>query len=138
MTNLPPELRDLTQRQERLRKALQAAQKANAKGQQKKGSSKKRSAKVPVADPDAAIMPNKEGGYAPNYNPVAAADGECGFIVDADVLAEMNEAESDWARLPRRSQSGKLDRSASALGGDAQCGAQADSGTSSVFIAGLG
>ncbi|MCK4342075.1 MAG: hypothetical protein KAY37_10175 [Phycisphaerae bacterium] len=50
MTNLPHELRDLTQRQERLRKALQAAQKADAKGQQKKGPAQKRSAKVPVAE----------------------------------------------------------------------------------------
>lgn len=208
-TTLPQELRDLTHRQERLRKALQAAQKADAKRQKNKETSKqedaleqtdtskqtstskqkdgskqkgssKRSAKVPVADPDAAIMPNKEGGYAPNFNPVAAADGECGMIVDADVLNEMNEAETviptverieasfgkkpeqfladsafatggnlsdlaereiealmpveqaltsdenpaqradpsapvsqeDWPKLPRRSQTGKLDRSA--------------------------
>jgi len=142
----------------------------------RKGSSK-RTAKVPVADPDSAIMPNKEGGYAPNFNPVAAVDGEHGMLVDADVLNEMNEAqaviptveqvesafgqkpeqfladsafatggnlsnladrgieaveqtklldenpaervnpiapvaESDWPKLPRRAQTGKLDRSA--------------------------
>jgi len=208
-TTLPPALRDVTQRQERLRKALRAAQKIDAKrlrskraskqedalkqtdtskqtstskqkdGSKQKGSSR-RAAKVPVADPDAAIMPNKEGGYAPNFNPVAAVDGECGMIVDADVLNEMNEAETviptverieasfgkqpgqfladsafatggnlselaardiealmpveqvitpdenpaeradpgvpvseeDWPKLPRRAQSGKLDRSA--------------------------
>ncbi|MCH7688266.1 MAG: transposase [Planctomycetes bacterium] len=39
-------------------------------------------------------MPNKEGGYAPNFNPIAAADGECGMIVDADVLNEMKEGET--------------------------------------------
>jgi len=39
-------------------------------------------------------MPNKEGGYAPNFNPVATVDGECGMIVDADVLNEMREAET--------------------------------------------
>jgi hypothetical protein len=133
-----------------------------------------------VADPDSGIMPNKEGGYAPNFNPLAAVDGACGMIVDADVLNEMNEAEtviptveriestfgdppgqfladstfatggnlsdlagrgieavmpveqtklpdenpaervdptqpvaeSDWPKLPRRAQTGKLDRSA--------------------------
>jgi len=92
-TALPHELRDLTQRQERLRKALQAAQKADGKRQKSKEASK-RPAKVPVADPESAIMPNKEGGFAPNYNPVAAADGECGMIVDADVLNEINEAET--------------------------------------------
>ena len=60
----------------------------------KRKSASKRSAKVPVADADSGIMPNKEGGYAPNFNPVAAVDGECGMIVDADVLNEMNEAET--------------------------------------------
>lgn len=83
---LPPELSDLKRRQERLRQAFAAAQKADAK----RGKSKK-SAKVPVADPDSAIMPNKEGGYAPNFNPLAAADGETGMIVDNDVLNEINE-----------------------------------------------
>ena len=37
-------------------------------------------------------MPNKEGGYAPNYTPVVTVDGQCGMIVDADVLAEVNES----------------------------------------------
>lgn len=39
-------------------------------------------------------MPNKEGGYAPNYNPVATVDGASGMIVDADVLNEMREGET--------------------------------------------
>jgi len=90
---LPAELTDLKKRQERLRKALAAAQQGDAKrAKNKKGS--KRSVKVPVADPDSAIMPNKEGGYAPNFNPVAAVDGACGMIVDADVLNEMKEGET--------------------------------------------
>ncbi len=83
---LPTELSDLKRRQERLRRAFEAAQKADAKR-----SKSKKSAKVPVADPDSAIMPNKEGGYAPNFNPLATVDGECGMIVDADVLNEINE-----------------------------------------------
>jgi hypothetical protein len=36
-------------------------------------------------------MPNKEGGFAPNYTPVATTDGEHGFIIDCDVLGEVNE-----------------------------------------------
>ena len=92
-STLPAELSDLNKRQERLRKAFEAAQKADAKRAKCKSGSK-RSAKVPVADPDSAIMPNKEGGYAPNFNPVAAVDGECGMIVDADVLNKMNEAQT--------------------------------------------
>jgi transposase len=88
-TKLPRELTDVKRRQERLRRALKAAQKADAAAPKRK-----RAAKVPVADPDSAIMPNKEGGYAPNFNPVAAVDGESGLIVDADVLNEMREGET--------------------------------------------
>jgi len=90
---LPMELADLKKRQTELGKALKAANKADAK-RAKRQSTSKRPAKVPVADADSGIMPNKEGGYAPNFNPVAAVDGECGMIVDADVLNEMNEAET--------------------------------------------
>lgn len=90
---LPAELSDLKRRQERLRKAFEAAKKVDAKRAKSKSGSR-RAAKVPVADPDSAIMPNKEGGYAPNFNPVAAVDGACGLIADADVLNEMNEAET--------------------------------------------
>ena len=92
-TTLPAELADLKKRQAKLHAALEAANKAGARRAKRKSSSK-RAAKVPVADPDSAIMPNKEGGYAPNFNPVAAVDGECGLIVDADVLNEMKEAET--------------------------------------------
>jgi len=74
---------------------LQAAQEGDAKHPQenKENNGKKpRRVKVPVADPDSAVMPNKEGGYAPNYNPVAR---------------------EDWGKLPRRPQSeNKLDRAA--------------------------
>ncbi|MHC4066174.1 MAG: IS1182 family transposase [Planctomycetota bacterium] len=90
---LPAELADLKRRQAKLHQALEAAKKADAKRAKRKRSSK-RAAKVPVADPDSAIMPNKAGGYAPNFNPLAAVDNECGMIVDADVLNEMNEAET--------------------------------------------
>ena len=93
---LPAELADLKKRQERLHKALSAARKLDAKrrsiNDEEGSSKKKRASKVPVADPESAVMPNKEGGYAPNFNPIAAVDGECGMIVDADVLNEMREA----------------------------------------------
>ena len=90
---LPAELADLNKRQEQLRKAFEAAQQGDAQRAKRKNGSK-RSVKVPVADPDSAIMPNKEGGFAPNYNPIAATDGACGMIVDADVLPEMKEGET--------------------------------------------
>lgn len=91
--SLPPELADLKRRQASLGKALKAAHEADAKRQKRKSGSK-RPAKVPVADPDSVILPNKEGGYAPNFNPTAAVDGVCGMIVDADVLSQQSESET--------------------------------------------
>ena len=76
-TRLPRELADAALRREALAKALEAAR---AKG-----------AKVPVADPESTIQPNKEGGFAPNYTPMAAVDAHRGFIVEADVLRDGDE-----------------------------------------------
>lgn len=46
-------------------------------------------------------MPNKEGGYAPNYTPTATTDGVSGFIVDCDVTAEVNESGLATASVDR-------------------------------------
>jgi len=50
--------------------------------------------RVPVTDPDAYVLPNKEGGYAPNYTPVATVDGATGLVVAAEVLPDGSEASS--------------------------------------------
>jgi transposase len=82
---LPPELADAQKRQEKLRETLQKLQEAEA-ARKKDGIDPQRNpAQVPQADPDSKVMPNKEGGYAPNYTPVVATDGTCGFILDCDV-----------------------------------------------------
>ena len=83
---LPRELADLKRRQERLQQALQAAQRKADQGA--------KVAKVPVADPDASVAPNKDGGFAPNYTPVVAVDGESGMIVAEDVLDGHDESEA--------------------------------------------
>lgn len=90
---LPAELADLQRRQVALEKALKQARAAETKRPRREGANQK-SVKVPVADPDATILPNKEGGYAPNYNPTAAVDGHCGLIVDGDVLPRASEPET--------------------------------------------
>jgi transposase len=82
---LPPELADIQRRQTALAKALETAKAVDAKRQHRKDAPKK-AAKVPVADPESAILPNKEGGFAPNYTVMAATDGQCGLIVDCDVI----------------------------------------------------
>jgi transposase len=76
---LPRELADVKRRQQRLAEALQKAQ---AKGDSKA---------VPVADPQSTVAPNKEGGFAPNYTPAVAVDGQCGIVVATDVLEGSDE-----------------------------------------------
>ena len=83
---LPPELADLKRRQAALKQALEAARKIDVKRQQRKDAPKE-AAKVPVADVESSVLPNKEGGYAPNHTPLAAVDGQGGLIVDCDVIA---------------------------------------------------
>jgi len=48
--------------------------------------------RVPVSDPDAHLLPNKEGGYAPNYTPMLAVDLASGAILDARVPDGAEEA----------------------------------------------
>lgn len=53
--------------------------------------------RVPLADPESQVAPNKEGGYAPNYTPVAAVEAETGAIVYADVAGGLRRG---WLRAP--------------------------------------
>jgi transposase len=85
---LPPELADAKQRQEKLREVLERLREADAA---RKADGIKSPAQLPKADTDSTVMPNKEGGYAPNYTPVAATDGTANFIVDCDVIPGPNE-----------------------------------------------
>lgn len=48
-------------------------------------------ARLPLTDVDARIMPNKEGGSAVNYTPIATVDLDSGLIAAVDVIAEVNE-----------------------------------------------
>jgi transposase len=55
--------------------------------------------RVAVTDPDSMIVPNKEGGFAPNYTPTVAV--ATGMIVSADVL---NGSDESTAVLPALAQ----------------------------------
>ena len=48
-------------------------------------------ARVPITDPQSRITPNKEGGFAPNYTPIATVDIDSGLVVAADVIANTEE-----------------------------------------------
>jgi transposase len=47
--------------------------------------------RLPLTDPQSRVMPNKEGGFAPNYTPTATVDVNSGLIVSADVINQINE-----------------------------------------------
>ena len=85
---LPSKLADLQARRQQLEllkerlAAMDAARRA--KGQERSG----KPAQLPRTDPDARIAPNKKGGYAPNYTPLAVCETTHGFIVAADVAPD--------------------------------------------------
>jgi hypothetical protein len=82
--HLPRNLADLKARQGRLAQALARARQQEA--------DKAKPVAVSVADPEASIAPNKEGGFAPNYTPTVTVDATAGLIVAADVLEDSDES----------------------------------------------
>lgn len=91
-THLPEELAQCDERRKQIRALLEQARAADQMRKSQGINPQKNPAQVPTSDPDSRVMPNKEGGYAPNYTPVATTDGQAGFIVDVDVLAQVNES----------------------------------------------
>jgi transposase len=90
-THLPEALADLDKRRVKIRAALDKARELDEQRRKDGIDPAKNPAQVPMNDPQARVMPNKEGGYAPNYTPTATTDGQRGFIVNCDVLSEVNE-----------------------------------------------
>ena len=89
-TKLPQDLRKLKERQDRLAKALKRLDELDKKQEGRKNAPAKGPA-VPTTDPDSSVLPNKAGGYAPNYTVVLATEGQSGLIVDCQVLGDNNE-----------------------------------------------
>jgi transposase len=81
---LPAELVDAQRRRQQIDAALTELDRLQAAGIQSP-------ARLPLTDPQSRIMPNKEGGFAPNYTPTATVDVASGFIVEATVLGVVNE-----------------------------------------------
>jgi transposase len=78
---LPAELRDPKQRLDKLDAILSELDRLGKESPQR----------IPITDLDARIMKNKEGGFAPNFTPLATVDIDSGLIVAADVLSVINE-----------------------------------------------
>lgn len=87
----PKDVAELEQRRQRMREALEKAQALDEARRKSGVNPKKKPAQVPTTDPDSRVMPNKEGGYAPNYTPTTVTDGHSGFILDCDVTSQVNE-----------------------------------------------
>jgi hypothetical protein len=88
---LPAQLAELEQRKAQLEAAIEKVTAAEEQRKKEGINPKKNPAQLPLTDQDSKVLPNKEGGYAPNYTPLAAADTHRGYLVDADVLARANE-----------------------------------------------
>ena len=107
---LPPELADLQVRQAKLRELQDQLEEMDAARRQDGIDPQKNPAQLSTTDPDARILPNKSGGYAPNYTPMAVTETENGFIVGADVLvgsvehieavAMVDRLETDYGEAP--------------------------------------
>ncbi|HEY1964651.1 MAG TPA: IS1182 family transposase [Acidobacteriaceae bacterium] len=81
---LPEDLRDDARRREQIEATLVDLAQAQAEGR----AVPKR---VPITDLESRVMPNKDGGHAPNYTPLATVDIASGLIVAEDVLNVVNE-----------------------------------------------
>jgi transposase len=81
---LPDELADV----ERRRKQVDAALAELERMEQAAATIPK---SLPITDPESRVTPNKEGGFAPNYTPLATVDVDSGLIVSADVISSVDE-----------------------------------------------
>ncbi len=102
---LPPELDDKQKRQEELHKTLKKLQEADAARKKNGIDPKKNPAQLPKADTDSKVMPNKEGGYAPNYTPTATPDSTARFRTDDSGDTNRLWKNKSWCMSPNQPQS---------------------------------
>jgi hypothetical protein len=88
---LPVELKNINARQEKLKQAMARLERLEQERAARGDRSSGRPA-VPLADSDSRVLPNKSGGYAPNYTAVLAVDGESGIILDSQIMGGNDEA----------------------------------------------
>jgi hypothetical protein len=88
---LPPDLADVAVRKAKLKEMLQQLEEMDAARRKSGIDPAKNPAQLSENDTDARVLPNKEGGYAPNFTPMAITETTNGFIVGADVLIGNDE-----------------------------------------------
>lgn len=99
LSKLPQELRKLEQRKELLTQAKAAIEEMERRREAKHVATEEKVAKIPVSDPDSRVLPNKEGGFSPNYTPVVSVDEKAGFIVDIGVTNSTAESKYQVAAV---------------------------------------
>ncbi len=80
---LPGAIADLKTRREQLAGYLETTEAMDA---DRKKNGTKGPAQMPKTDPDSRILPNKEGGFAANFTPMATTETGMGLIVDVSVV----------------------------------------------------
>lgn len=99
---IPPELQGAKARQKELEKALEKVRQMDEERKKNRQiDPKKNPAQIPTTDPDSRVMPNKEGGFAPNFTPVAAVSTHGDFILHADVIDSVTEHTEIQAAVDR-------------------------------------
>ena len=78
------------EKQERLQSALKELEKVK---EQKRGKKKKSEARASSSDPEARVMKQSDGGFAPSYNTQISTDTAHGIIVDVEVTQAGNDYE---------------------------------------------
>ena len=86
VTSVSKELACAKTRQVKLKKALDKLKARQASGSRQRA--------VAMSDPEAPILPNKGGGFAPNHTPVNAVDSANRFIVAETVVGDEGEAKA--------------------------------------------
>lgn len=78
------------EKQERLQSALKELEKVK---EQKRGKKEKSEARASGSDPEARVMKQSDGGFAPSYNTQISTDTAHGIIVDVEVTQAGNDYE---------------------------------------------
>lgn len=102
---LPENLGDLAKRKAELQRILETCQEADVVRKKQGVDPEKNPFQLPVTDQDSRILPNKEGGYAPNFTPMIGVEGELGLIVSTAVINSPNEQDQLLAMVDDVEQS---------------------------------
>jgi transposase len=78
--------------------------------------------RIPLTDPQSRLTPNKEGGFAPNYTPLATVDAFSGLIVATDVIAMTNDESQVVAQVKQVQEDFQLPGPSPELLGDGAMG----------------